>query len=402
MATYPSDIEEIPGFMDWFVGEPAASRGEPAESVEVHGFGCSFSRSLTEEERAEVLDFLRSHVDPYKEYRLIGTLSLPLAEISMERIDEIRTVARGIEVAGGHGGRWLSLESRVILCFGTRREAAEKKLETLGPRVYGRRIVDSDGECLLIGQLQIPLREDLGTSAEVERYIALARKEIGDDEFEAPPRFLAELSMLFDERAAAEAMRPRFGAIGLGTKVVEEIHKMVRSTVVAWQQAWLVTSGRVEELMRPGVLSTAGFLGEAERLGDVLKEDASTLAALGVTPADVAGRIREIVRAALGSRKREWEEGGDVIGRFRVRLRHWGGYQRCPWLCTSNTAWGSFDFMIENRRTGAKLEGPGLIVHLIAEHGFFEGKESPYRVDPRHAAEVLGLPRTFWDRLLRR
>jgi hypothetical protein len=28
------------------------------------------------------------------------------------------------------------------------------------------------------------------------------------------------------------------------------------------------------------------------------------------------------------------------------------------------------------------MEGPGLIIHLIREHGFFEGLNSPYRVDP--------------------
>ncbi len=44
--------------------------------------------------------------------------------------------------------------------------------------------------------------------------------------------------------------------------------------------------------------------------------------------------------------------------------------------------------MIDNRRTGKPLDGPGLIVHLIAEHGFFEGRESPYRVDPRAAIDV--------------
>ncbi|MDI1436661.1 hypothetical protein [Polyangium sorediatum] len=249
MAASPSDIESIPGFEDWFVGEPDTSRGEPAAIVEVDGIGCTFSRSLTEEERAEVLSFWGRHVDAHKEYRLIGTLSLPLAEISVERIDEIRTFAYGTELAGGYGGHWPNLESTVILYFGARRDAAEKKLAALGPRVYGRRIVDSDGECLLIGRLQIPLRESLGTSAEVERYIKLARKEIGDDTFDAPPRFLAELSMIFHERAAAEAMRPRFGALGLGTKVVEEVRASARSQVIAWQHGWLAKAGRVEERM---------------------------------------------------------------------------------------------------------------------------------------------------------
>jgi hypothetical protein len=32
-----------------------------------------------------------------------------------------------------------------------------------------------------------------------------------------------------------------------------------------------------------------------------------------------------------------------------------------------------------------------LIVHLIREHGFFEGRESPYRVDPGDLVRVLEL-----------
>jgi hypothetical protein len=37
------------------------------------------------------------------------------------------------------------------------------------------------------------------------------------------------------------------------------------------------------------------------------------------------------------------------------------------------------------------MRGPELITHLIREHGFFEGFESPYRVDPRALAELLQL-----------
>ncbi|MDC0749276.1 hypothetical protein [Polyangium mundeleinium] len=249
MFTSPSDIETIPGFMDWFVGEPDASRGAPADVVEMHGMGCTFSRSLPEEERAEVLGFWGRHVDAHKEYRLVGTLSMPLAEISAERIDEIRTSVYGIELAGGYGGRWPNLESTVILYLGARRDVAEKKLAALGPSLFGRQIVDRDGECLLIGLLQIPLRESSGTTAEVERYLDLTRKVIRNVELDAPPRFFAELSMIFDERAAAEAMRPRFGALGLGTKVVEVVHASARPKVVAWQYGWLAKAGRVEARM---------------------------------------------------------------------------------------------------------------------------------------------------------
>ncbi|MDC0749283.1 hypothetical protein [Polyangium mundeleinium] len=368
-------------------------RGDPAEVVEVHGLGCTFSRSLTEEERAEVLGFLRRYVDVHTTHRLIGTLSLPLAELSAERIDEFRTFACEIGRAGGHDGRWPGLESKVVFHFGARREVAEQKLAALGTGGVNGRIVDSDGECLLIVHLRMSLREALGTTAEVARDIDFACKEIGDVELDAPPRFLAEVSVHFDERAAAEAMRPRFGALGLDTKVAEEIHKIMRSKVDFWQWRWLARSGRVEELMRPRVLSTAGFLGATERLDEVLKEDASTLSSLGLTPADIAGRIREVVGEALRrSRESAWETNEHDIGKFRVRMLQYAGYQDCPWFCAPDHEWAALDFVIENRHSGAKLKGPGLIAHLIAEHGFFEGKESPYRVDPRQAAEVLELP----------
>jgi hypothetical protein len=46
---------------------------------------------------------------------------------------------------------------------------------------------------------------------------------------------------------------------------------------------------------------------------------------------------------------------------------------------------------VRNRHTSEELSGPGLIVHLIRAHRFFEGFESPHRVDPLALARVLGL-----------
>jgi len=403
MFESPSDIENLPGFMDWLLGEPEASRGEPAAVVEVHGIGCTFSRPVTEEERAAILGFLRNHAEGHKEFRLTGALLSPLAEISGARIDEIRSAVSVIVRAGDHDGHWPDMQSTVALAFGARRDAAEKKNAKLGSFVYGGQILESDGDCMLVGNLQIPLDQGLGTAAEIQRYIEGARKEIGAVELDVPPVYRAEVSMLFDTRAAAEALRPRFDAAGLTTEIVERVGKSVFYDVVRWQERWLVQTGRVERLMRPGVLSAAGFLGETERLEDVLKEDARNLSAMGITAAEVAGRLRVIVGEAIRrSREAASEKDTYVIGRFRVRLTQWHGYQECPWLCEPEPAWASIDFRIEDRRSGAKLGGPGLIVHLIAEHGFFEGKDSPYRVDPRQAAEVLGLPESWWDRLWRR
>jgi hypothetical protein len=86
-----------------------------------------------------------------------------------------------------------------------------------------------------------------------------------------------------------------------------------------------------------------------------------------------------------------------IDGRFEVLLMPTAGWQECPWsptmfgggepLCAS----GSCDWAIRDRQRGLQMRGPDLITHLICEHGFFEGFESPYRVDPRALAELLQL-----------
>ena len=51
----------------------------------------------------------------------------------------------------------------------------------------------------------------------------------------------------------------------------------------------------------------------------------------------------------------------------------------------------SVEWALRNLATGARLGGPGLIVHLIGAHGFFEGLHSPKRVDPLSLARILEL-----------
>lgn len=194
--------------------------------------------------------------------------------------------------------------------------------------------------------------------------------------------------------------------------------------------------------MRPGRDSDGGFLGERERLGKVLREDAAALAELRVSAGALAARLRQLLDAhgwAYETREpgpltvtrvefrgkemiateveveatpRPTEEETEIVagpagelvrvaGRFDVTLRHYWGWQECPWrglgpgTCGRKAidAYSTMDWEITNRRTGRHLVGPGLIVHLIAGHGFFEGRESPYRVDPRELAELLELGR---------
>lgn len=151
----------------------------------------------------------------------------------------------------------------------------------------------------------------------------------------------------------------------------------------------------VEGRMRPGRFSQTGFLGPAESLQQVLESDARTLEELGLSADLLADRLGGLLAAALDS-----PDSATTIGPCRIRIQGYKGPQICPFApqphenpCPGpgDRRLASIDWSITNLHTGVQLSGPGLIVHLIAAHGFFEGSESPYRVPPRRLAELLEL-----------
>ena len=64
------------------------------------------------------------------------------------------------------------------------------------------------------------------------------------------------------------------------------------------------------------------------------------------------------------------------------------GLQQCPWCGYVSQICGS-DYTVENTNLKEKISFPGLILHLIREHHFFEGKGTRYRVDPEDVVRIL-------------
>ncbi|MFH1637223.1 MAG: hypothetical protein ABIB71_02240 [Candidatus Woesearchaeota archaeon] len=142
----------------------------------------------------------------------------------------------------------------------------------------------------------------------------------------------------------------------------------------------------LEASMRPGELSELGFLGEHERLDEVLKSDDESVKRLGVTHEKIASRIEYFIKAV----RRLSKQGQLIDGKYLVGGTQWRGGQKCPWGDVSfSMPHGSIDLFVRNIELGEQLNFPGGIVHLIREHQFYEGKESPYRVDPEKAVRVL-------------
>ncbi len=144
------------------------------------------------------------------------------------------------------------------------------------------------------------------------------------------------------------------------------------------------TTTALEQRLRPGADSHLGFLGSDERLAEVLAADDELVRRLGLTHAIIAQRLENIF-----SRVHYPTTEPTPIDQWNVSGTAYRGFQACPW--EKNAQYGSWDLTIENRRTGERLQCPGLIAHLIGEHGFYEGKQSPYRVDPELLARVLDL-----------
>jgi len=141
--------------------------------------------------------------------------------------------------------------------------------------------------------------------------------------------------------------------------------------------------------MHPGRMSMKGFLGKDESLSEVLRSDDETVARLGLTHEAIADRIEYFIKAVnFPSREGEIIESKFLVGGLVYR-----GCQDCPWRDIWLMEYSNVDLFIKNLETGEQINFPGAIVHLIRVHHFYEGKQSPYRVNPEIVARVLGLLR---------
>lgn len=162
----------------------------------------------------------------------------------------------------------------------------------------------------------------------------------------------------------------------------------------------------LEAILKPGKSSEIGFLGENDLLVTTLLEDRATLNKLGVTYDQLA---KEIEKLLDGKKWEIHEEVGPVYnGLVIMPMASPGGSQECPWGCPKEKFSASFMYFtepVETRQKSREIQDErmqkspnmkteyalkteyniiftGLSPHLIRDHKFFEGKGSPYRMEP--------------------
>ncbi len=145
----------------------------------------------------------------------------------------------------------------------------------------------------------------------------------------------------------------------------------------------------LEKSMRPKALSKVGFLGPDEKLLDVLAADNQYVVdELGLSHQTLARHLHAV--AAIGL----WQEEHRRVGteflyhgrRYTVKVEHSRGIQPSPFK--DGTESGSNATLV-NVDTGKKLRYGLLVPYMIERYGFYEGRGTPYRLDPRAALEVL-------------
>ncbi len=141
---------------------------------------------------------------------------------------------------------------------------------------------------------------------------------------------------------------------------------------------------QLEELLRASRVVSGGFLGRDPRiLEEILEADAVELAGLGVTPEELAARMEEITRkarAGLGTPV--------VIDERREAIADDNrGQIICPWPHA-----GRYDKTVTTVRrtdTGETIRWSQLSRHFIEEHGFFQGRGSEFRLEPKALVRVI-------------
>jgi hypothetical protein len=141
---------------------------------------------------------------------------------------------------------------------------------------------------------------------------------------------------------------------------------------------------KLEDILHSSRLVAGGFMGSDTRsVIEIIEADAAELLRLGITAKQVAERLQEITniaKTALGT----WIL---VDDERRAQVDEARGFLICPWghlrKCDKRVT------TVAHIKSGQTARWSDLNIHLISEHGFFEGNGSAFRLDPERLVKII-------------
>ncbi len=140
----------------------------------------------------------------------------------------------------------------------------------------------------------------------------------------------------------------------------------------------------LEFMLRSSRIVAGGFMGTDGRpLEEIVDADMVSLAHLGYTIAQVAGRMQELTALAIP------ELGNPVVvgDNLTVTSQDYMGRIICPWPHPMSLA--KRITVVQRTDTDESIRWTDLSIHMIAEHSFFEGKGSPFRIEPGKLVHLI-------------
>jgi len=141
----------------------------------------------------------------------------------------------------------------------------------------------------------------------------------------------------------------------------------------------------IHQNFEPGKISKDGFLGgDTRHIHDIIQEDQRTLSRLGLS--------REVVAKCLHWVIEEGKKGLEgVVDKddFTIQVRWARGMVPCPF--GESGLHHKLMVTLYLKKLRKEIKYTQLSVHMIADHGFFGGKQSTYRLDPEEVGLLVEL-----------
>ena len=143
-------------------------------------------------------------------------------------------------------------------------------------------------------------------------------------------------------------------------------------------------SQKLEQMLRSSRIVAGGFMGADTRtVEEIIDADLAELAGLGKTADEIVKRMQQITDAAkegLGT----WMT---IDNRRMASVDEAKGILVCPWPHP-----GRFQkrvTVVKNIESGTTIRWSDLNIHLIEQHGFFEGVGSAFRLEPGELVRII-------------
>lgn len=141
---------------------------------------------------------------------------------------------------------------------------------------------------------------------------------------------------------------------------------------------------KLEKMLQPSKFSADGFLGSDKRnLWEIIEADAAAIASAGKTMEQVSQRMQELTdigKKGFG----DWLDAGHGL---EVSVDDNRGKIPCPWphsvRCLKRVT------TVRHRASKTEIRWSDLNIHLIKEHGFFEGKGALFRIEPTDLISLI-------------